>query len=187
MTSSNAPSAEASTVVTVLSDLASDGRTYITAVQLDADTVRRLDRDQAYAWARTALAAATRAEHDSLFMAQMTQDLGAPLETAGFHLAALRKERPPLDDAATAPLRLGPGVNRDGVPFIAVFIKGTQVGQWTCADVRSHATAVLEVAEAVDLDAAYYRYLTGFVGLDSATARHTVAHLADHLPDGRQP
>src|SRR5580698_4258173 len=57
-------------MVSVYSDLAPDGRTYIATVSLDGHTARTLDRDEAYAWAAMILAAAMQAEHDSLVFRQ---------------------------------------------------------------------------------------------------------------------
>jgi hypothetical protein len=91
----------------------------------------------------------------------------------------LRADRPPLDHAATAPLRLEPGVNSHLEPFIGVFIAGKQVGQWTCADARGHAAGIFEVMSAVDLDAAYHRFLVGTVGIEPDRARNVVTGLLD--------
>jgi hypothetical protein len=172
------PKPKPSHIVTVLSGLAADGRTYVVTVQLDGDTARTLDRDQGHAWVSTVLAVAARAEHDSLVVRQFTE-MGMSLHDAAHCVADLREDRPPLDTSATAPMRLEPGVNTSGAPFIGVFINGTQCGQWTCADARSHAIGILEVLTAVDLDAAYHRYLVGTIGVDADLARSTVHALAD--------
>lgn len=170
---------EPSGVITVLSDLAPDGRTYVATVQLDGDTARTLNRDEGYAWAATVLAAATRAEHDSLVLRQLHHAVGIPLHLAAASVNDLRADRPPLDDAATAPLRLTPGVNKDGEPFLGVHINDTQVGQWTCEDARAHAAGIFEIAAAVDLDAAYFQYLTGTIDIDPARARDIVGSLSE--------
>lgn len=176
---------EPSGVITVMSDVAPDGRTYVATVQLDGDTARTLNRDQGYAWAATVLAAAARAEHDSLVLRQLHRIVGMPLDLAASCVGDLRADRPPLDDKATEPLRLTPGVNSRGEPFIGVHINGAQVGQWTCEDARSHAAGVFEVMAAVDLDAAYYRYLVGSVRVESDRARNIVGSLAG-LRTGQQ-
>lgn len=175
---------EPSGVITVLSDVAPDGRTYIATVQLDGNTARTLDRDQGYAWAATVLAAAAQAEHDSLILRQLHGTVGMPLELAASCVADLRADRPPLDDKTTAPMRLVPGVNRKGEPFIGVHIHGTQVGQWTCADARQHAAGIFEVIAAVDLDAAYYRYLIGSIHVEPERARNIVGALGELRPEG---
>lgn len=173
-----APEPVPSHVVSVVSDLAADGRTYVVTVQLDGDTARTLDRDQGNAWVNTVLAVAARAEHDALVLRQLTA-MGISLHEAAQCIADLREDRPPLDVAATEPMRLEPGVSPKGEPFIGVFIKGTQVGQWTGTDARSHAAGILEVLTAVDLDAAYHRYLVGTIGVDAELARSAVNRLAD--------
>jgi hypothetical protein len=173
-------------VITVQSDLAPDGRTYIANVHLDPDTSRALDRDQGQAWAATVLAAAARANHDALVLRQLLGHLGVALHTAAGVLQDLRDDRPPLDHNATAPMRLDPGVNQAGEPFIVVHVHGIPVGQWTCADARQHATHVLEVSAAVDLDAAFYRHLTGHIGLDPEIALNAVTALA-YRPDTDTP
>lgn len=173
---------ESSNVITVLSDVAPDGRTYIVTVHLDGNTARTLDRDQGYAWASTVLAAATRAEHDAAVFRQLTRTVGLPQHLAASFLAGLRADRPELDADTTAPMRIEPGVAVHGEPFLAVFINDTQVGQWTCADARSHATGILEVVTAVDLDAAYFRYMVSAMGTDATEARNIVSDLARHIP-----
>lgn len=166
-------------VITVLSDLAADGQTYIATVQLNGDTARSLDRDQGYAWASTALAAAAQAEHDALVLRQLTEVVGIPLALAASCIGDLRADRPPLDDAATAPMRLVPGVNAKGEPFIGVHINGVQVGQWTCADARSHAAGIFDVLSVVDLDAAYRRFLVGALTIEPDHARNIVGSLIE--------
>lgn len=176
------PKPKPSGVVTVLSDLAPDGRTYIATVQLDGDTARTLNRDGGFAWASTVLDVAARAEHDALVLRQLHHAVGIPLHLAASCSGDLRADRPPVDDAATVPLRLEPGVNAKGEPFIGVHINGAQVGQWTCQDARDHAQGILEVLSAVDLDAAYFRYLIGTLDIDPAQARGIVGSLMDLRP-----
>lgn len=178
---------EPSGVITILSDIAPGGRTYVATVHLDGDTARTLNRDQGYAWAGTVLAAAAQAEHDALVLQQLAGVVGMPMELAVSCVADLRADRPPLDDTATAPMRLTPGVNKAGEPFIGVHVNGTQVGQWTCQDARDHAQGVFEVSAAVDLDAAYYRYLTGPVRIEPDRARNIVGSLAELRPEGERP
>ncbi len=173
------------TTITVLSDLAPDG-TYIATVHLGDDTARTLNRDQAIAWASTVLAVAAQAEHDALVLRQLT-DVGIRPHLAVSCIADLRADRPPLDRAATEPLRLTPGVNPRGEPFIAVSVDGAELGQWECQDARSHAQGVLEVMATVDLDAAYFRYLTGVLRVDAGRARNIVGSLCELRGGGEQP
>ncbi|WP_042400069.1 hypothetical protein [Streptacidiphilus carbonis] len=171
------PRREPDAVISIVSDLAPDGRTYVATIHLDGDTARTLNRDQGIAWASTVLTAAAQAEHDALVIRQLAGKVGMALDLAC--VGDLRADRPPLDDAATAPLRLEPGVNAKMEPFLALYINGEQMGQWTCQDAREHATGILEVMAAVDLDAAYYRFLTGSVKVDPPEARGIVGLLAE--------
>lgn len=167
------------TTIEVLSDLAPDGRTYVTTVQLNGDTARTLDRNQGDAWVRTVLAAAVQAEHDALIMQHLIRAVGSTLEEAALVVSQLRADRPALDHDATAPMRLTPGINADCEPFLAVHINGTQVGQWDPADARDHAIGVIEVITSVDLDAAYHRFLVAQMGVTPENARTVIAELAE--------
>ncbi|MEU8279537.1 hypothetical protein ACFYOK_29525 [Microbispora bryophytorum] len=168
----------------VQSDLLPDG-TYVAAVHYDDDRSRVLGRDAALRYAATVHDAATRAEHDAAVVAQMAK-LGLPHATAAQALWDLRNDRPPLDDAAIAPLRLKPCVSAQrGVGYLEVQIGARLVGQWDPDDARDHAANVLTVLAAVDLDAAYRRYLMTTVELDAALAQDAVGDLANHIGGGR--
>lgn len=173
-------------VITVLSDLAPDGRTYIATVHLDDDTAVTLDRDRATAWATAVLAAAAEAEHDARVLRQLTEILHTTTTEAVHVIGDLRSRRPPRTDATTAPLRLESGVTLEGRPFLILAINGQRVGQWTCTDARGFAQHVLEVNSAVDLDTAYHRYLTEQLGLDPAQARDVITGLAHVHPAPEQ-
>lgn len=164
----------------VQSDLAPDGTSYMTAIHYDADQSRVLDRESALACVEEIHRAAVQAEHDAAVIRQLTS-IGIGLEEAARAVAGLRADRPPLDESATAPLRLVPGVSqKTGQAFLAVHISGRQVGQWDPADARDHASHILAVQAAADLDAAYRRYLLS-AGLDTETANAVVNDLAEHI------
>lgn len=164
----------------VQSDLLPDG-TYVTAIHYDSDQSRVLDHETGLHYAATIHAAATRAQHDAAVIRQLTS-MGLALDVAAREIARLRADRPPLDDAATAPLRLVPGVSgRTGRAFLSIKVNGQQVGQWDPDDARDHAANVLTVLAAADLDAAYRRYLIGTIGIDAARAANVVGDLATHL------
>lgn len=168
----------------VQSDLLPDG-TYVAAIHYDDDRSRVLDRDAALRYVATVHDAATRAEHDAAVVAQMTK-LGLPRATAAQALYDLRNDRPPLDDAAIAPLRLKPCVSaQHGVGYMEVLVGARLMGQWDPDDARDHAANVLTVLAAVDLDAAYRRYLMATVGVDAARAQAVVGDLASHMGGGR--
>jgi hypothetical protein len=164
----------------VQSDVTPDG-TYAATIHYSGDRSRILDRDAALAYAATIHDAAIRAEHDAAVLAQLVAT-GMPLALAAGTLADLRKDRPPLDDQATAPLRLAPGVSgRTKEAFLAVEIDGKVVGQWTPGDARDHASNALAVVAAVDLDAAYRRWLIGKAGLAADRASAAVGDLAAYI------
>jgi len=154
--------------------------TYVTAVHYNDDTARILDRAAGLAYAAEVVAAATRAEHDAAVLRQLVA-AGVDLQAAGHTIADLRADRPPLNDGATAPLRLTPGIAANGHGFLAVHIGGQQVGQWSPADARDHASAALTVLAAADLDEAYRRHLIGPLGMDEARARDVITDLGDHV------
>lgn len=165
----------------VKSDLLPDG-TYVTAIHYSGDRSRILDRKTGLAYVSAIFAAAVQAEHDAAIIRQHIAS-GLSLKVAARTIADLRADRPPIDDAATAPLRLTPGVAaRTKDAFLAIHVDGQQVGQWDPDDARNHATNVLQVLAAADLDAAYRRYLIGSIGLDVARAENIVTDLATHIP-----
>lgn len=107
--------------------------------------------------------------------------LRAGAASAGFDLTGLPPEQAPLDDEATAPLRFEPLVTAvKKEPAVYLELNGQRIAQWNEADVRRHAMHVLEVVAAVDLDAAYHRYLIGTIGLDDGRARVVVGDLGKH-------
>ncbi|MEU8040913.1 hypothetical protein [Streptosporangium sp. NPDC049078] len=154
--------------------------TYAAAIHYNDDTARILDRPAGLAYAAEVVAAATYAEHDAAVLRQLVA-AGVDLHAAGHTISALRVDRPPLNDGATAPLRLIPGIATSGRGFLRVDIAGEQVGQWSPADARDHASNVLTVLAATTLDAAYRRHLIGPLGLDEARARIVVGDLGDHI------
>lgn len=163
----------------VTSDVTYDGH-YTAAVHVDDDHTVTLNKASAYAYATTVLAAAERADYDAAVAAQMAGKLGIPKDVVGQVVAELRNDRPPLADAATAPLRLQPGVSaKTGEPFLALFIGTTQIGQWDPTDARQHAMHVLAAIEAVELDKAYRRYLVDKIGIGPDRALNAIANLAN--------
>jgi hypothetical protein len=167
-------------VIRVQSDRLPDG-TYVAAIHYDADRSRVITEADALRYVLTVHEAAARAEHDAAVVAQLTS-LGLDMPTVGQALAELRDARRPLDDAATAPLRLVPGVSADrGVGFLDIHIDDRHVGQWDPSDARDHAGDVLAVLAVVDLDTAYRRYLSETISLDQAQAENVVAALAKHM------
>jgi hypothetical protein len=154
--------------------------TYRCVVELDDDTSHPITRDTAPAYARAILQAVSAAEYDAAVIRQMTQGSGLGRESAVCLVRALRGERPPI--AWPSPLRLEPGVSAAaGEPFLAVWIHGVAVGQWTVGQAREHAAGVMEAVEVADLDGGYLRALRA-VDVDMANARAVVGDLGNHRP-----
>lgn len=173
-----------SDTIWVQSDLLPDG-TYVTAIHYDDDRSRVLDHAAGLAYVTEVLRAAVQAEHDAAVIRQlMATGLGPKL--AASVVADLRADRAPLDDAATAPLTLRPGVAEKNMRvFVALHMENRQVGQWDPAEAREHAVQVLEVLTAADLDAAYRRHLIGPLGINEPTAMAIISDLATYVSEGR--
>lgn len=156
-----------------------DGSTYIVTVEIDDDKAIRLDPHSAPNYALAILQAIARAEYDAAVFTQLGH-LIPDVQTVMRLVVDLRKDRPEIDTSATKPLEIEPGVNSKAEPFLAVLIDGKKVGQWTMADAREHVLSALETTVVADLDAGYYRALTGLVGLDQGRARQVVSDLRKH-------
>jgi hypothetical protein len=162
-----------------------DQASYLVTIEASPDRARVLTPTDALAYASTLLGAVARGEYDAAVLAQMRMLLGDGSDadqSIGLIIGDLRDDRPPLDDSATAPLRFDPGVNRDGEPFLGVWLEDQQLGQWTLPDARAHALAVLEAVTVADLDTGYYRTLTGLVNIEPERARTVVADLGKWRP-----
>lgn len=167
----------------VVSDVAPDG-TYVCTVQAGDDLAVTLDRQRAVAYAMALYTAVGYAEYDAAVLAQLTT-LGVGDRMAAQCVADLRADRAPVDDAATTPLRFVPLVTAaKREPGLFIEIGGRRVAQWTTADGRQHAGHVLDIVAAVDLDAAYHRFLRGPVALDDDRARAVVGSLSEHRIGG---
>jgi hypothetical protein len=165
--------------IEVRSDVAPDG-SYCVAIGVGDDESWIIDRQMALRHAATTIEAVARADYDASVMRQLTS-LGIEPANAGFVVADLRADRPPLDYESTAPLSFEPGVShRNGRGFVTILLHGDRIGQWELDDARHHALACLEVVAAVELDAAYRRALVGIIGLDDGRARAVVGDLAEH-------
>jgi hypothetical protein len=168
----------------VVSDVAPDG-TYVCTVQAGDDLAVTLDRQRALAYAVALYAAVGYAEYDAAVLKQLTT-LGIGEEMAAHCVADLRADRAPVDDAATAPLRFVPLLTAKREPALFVEVNGRRISQWTPADGRQHAGHVLDIVAAVDLDAAYFRFLRGPVALAEGRARAVVGSLGEYrIGEGR--
>lgn len=155
-----------------------DGARYVVTIEASEDLATTLSPDRALRYASGVLEAASRADYDAAVFKQVTALTS--LQAARQLVVDLRGDRPPLDDEATYPIALEPGVNRSQEPFLTIRINGEPVGQWGIQDARSHALGVLEAVGRADLDSAYYRTLVGTVGLDENRARQVVADVGNH-------
>ncbi|MGH3813433.1 MAG: hypothetical protein ACRDUV_13425, partial [Pseudonocardiaceae bacterium] len=160
-----------------------DGTAYVVTLEASDDVAVTLTPERALRYAWGVLDAAHRASYDAAVLAQLTsvgrQQLS--VETVAQMVIDMREDRPPLDEAATAPLRFEPGVSQAKQhPFLGIYLNGERLGQWAVADAREHAMAVLEAVVVADLDGGYYRALTGLVGLEEPRARNVVADIANH-------
>jgi hypothetical protein len=169
-------------MIWVKTDMPADESGFVVTLETDDDTARILTPADALNHASGILAAVARAEYDASVLRQMTEGLDLPLETAGQMVGDMRADRPPLDPALTAPIELTPGVNANLAPFLMLSLHGALVGQWTMADARSHALAVIEAATVADLDSAYFRTLVGMIGIDKGRARRTIDDLVNYRP-----
>lgn len=156
-----------------------EGDGYVVTLECDDDTARVLNPTEAMVHALGVMEAVARAEYDAAVLRQFTKmdiDVSAVAEM----VRQLRADRPPLDPAATAPLWLEPGVNKDFEPFLVVSVKGAKVGQWSVADARGHAVFVIEAVVGADLDAGYARTLRSVLGMDKDLAARVIDGLGEH-------
>lgn len=162
---------------------------YRATVEIGEDVARVLTPTQAQAYAHVFIESAVRATYDAAVYAQM-RDLGLDHNSAGLCVMDLREERPELDMGPVKPLRLEPGVNAKGQPFIGIHLAGRDGKEEPYAQVdirqaKHHAMSVLEVSIAADFDSAYLRFLKG-MDIPDEKARAAVGALAEHQADTDQ-
>lgn len=169
----------------VATEAATDG-TYIATLELGDDLSVPLNRDTAIRHAMAMITAAQYARYDAAVISQLTGKLDFALPDAAELIAGMRDDRPPLNPDDTAPLRLEPGVamaTRE--PFIGLWCGQRQIGQLDAPSAEQHASYMLQVTIAADLDGAYHRWLRT-AGIDDNRARAVVADLRDwRTPDAR--
>jgi hypothetical protein len=176
------PHHAAADVIWVLSDLAPDGESYILSIQAGEDRI--FVPQDPVAYVLTVSRAIQYAAYDSAVTRQMMTVTGGKLELVGEIINDLRGDRPPVDDAATAPLTFDPIVSSTSFdPFIHVALDGKKIGQWTLTDATEHANWVSGTMAVVDLDAAYRRYLIGTLDV----GRERACAVIDDLGTYRHP
>lgn len=170
--------ADQPTTLWVATEAAADG-TYIATLELGDDLSVPLDRDAAIRHAMAVLTADQYAQYDAAAIDQLTGELDFALQDAVGLIVSMRGDRPPLDPADTAPLRLEPGVSlTTRKAFVGIWLGDRQIGQIDSAAAMQHASYVLQVTIAADLDAAYHRWLRAS-GVDDNRARAVVADIRD--------
>lgn len=174
-------SENAENAVWIKTEPAFDGSGYVVTLEASDDVAVTLDPDAATRYAWGVLDAAHRAAYDAAVFKQLTRKLKLDLETVAQLVVDLRKDRPELDPAATAPLVLQPGVTKTFKPFVTVSLRsGAKLGQWELEDARQHALRALEAVKVADLDSAYHRTLVGLVGIEVARADNVVDDLGNY-------
>jgi hypothetical protein len=172
------PADDDPTTLWVTTEAAADG-TYIPSIEISDDQSVPLTRDTAIRHAMAVLTASQYAQYDAAVIRQLTDKLDMPLDMAAEAVVSLRADRPPLDEADTAPLVLSPGVSGTSrEAFVGVWLGNRQVGQFDAESAAQHANYVLQVTIAADLDGAYHRWLRT-AGIDDNRARAVVADLRD--------
>lgn len=193
---------ESETAIWVKSDVGPTG-SYILSVEVGPDRSFALSPAAAAEYAQTVLTAVARATHDAAVLAQL--GAMANFDSGAQAVVDLRRDRPPLNDATTAPLRFVPIIlSQTAKPAIDVYWdadaptgpsasrvplreqhqpvrpsqpRGDHVTQWPPDSALEHAVYVLLGAATVDLDDAYVRYLHGVVGVDRPKAMAAVNDL----------
>jgi hypothetical protein len=177
----------------VISDCNPDGSaSYIVTVQVNEDVALSLKADAAVRYVATVNRAAVIAKHDAGVMHQLSGVTGLTRRDAAMMVLELRKDREPLHDEDTAPLRYEPIVSGTTLePFVQVYVGDQHITQWTPEDCFEHAGYVMQTLAGCDLDSAYLSHLKNTIGLDDQTARAAVNDLGKHglrdKPSGEQP
>lgn len=148
----------------------------------DGVVLRNLDRAEALAYATEITWAITCASYDAAMHAQLSAVKNMKTEHVGWVIGGVRSDRRPMLAAATFPLEVEPIVSRKDLVGRVNFRYQDQFWTLELEDARNHVAQVLEVSAAVDMDAAYYQRLTGFLGLPEGSARSMVSFLRNHLP-----
>lgn len=140
----------------------------------------RLRGYQPMRFATSTISAAMQAQLDQRIIAQLAGELQLPVEEAGQVVADLRRGRPAINDAATAPLTFRPIVaQRDMRAYVIVSYNGQQFAQWTVDDTLQFAQHVVQASVLAPMESDYTRYLVEKIGLDLPAASAAVHYLPD--------
>lgn len=167
------------TAIWVNSDLASDEESYVATIHFNDDLSFPLTEEEGLTYASAVLRACASAEYDAAMLAQLTGKLKMPERMVGPMLVELREQRGPGTWQA-GPLILTPGVSVfNRAPFLRCEVPGDLTWQWSPAEAKQHARHVLEVAAAVEYDAAYRAFLIDKVGIEPERALNVVGDIAN--------
>lgn len=154
---------------------------YVISFDIGPDLAWSLAPDAAVGYAVALHAVATAAEHDAALLATL-RDRSIPDELSGQVFVDVRAARPGVDEA-TAPLRCRPGVSAaSGAPFVHLSADGAQPWQWSPADLRHHAAAVLAVVTATEEDNRLREVLIGH-GLPEGSVAALIHAMGEHWPE----
>jgi hypothetical protein len=159
------------------------GKVYGASIQVD-ETSWGLRPDQVAPYAELVVRRSLEAEHDAAVLRLLTGRVGMSMEDAVRFLATQVRGERVVDDTATLPLTLAPGVADEEVirPFLHLHVEGRFAGQWSPREARAHAMAALTVTAAADLDSIMERVLVGSMGLDRGRASAFVHELGTVWP-----
>lgn len=180
------PSADADapvdTTVWIKTEIGPDEKAYVVIVEAGRESVT-VTPDRAVKYAHGVLRAAHRAAYDAAVLRQLTTLGGVEREAAVAVVTSLREDRPPLDDEATRPFTMEPGVNEALEPFLTIRLNGKPLGQWEFGAAVKHATTMLAQVSVAELDTGYLQGLMQYVGVDRQIASNMVSDLAKFRGD----
>ncbi len=151
-----------------------------------------LDGYQPMRYASAVLAACQQAEYEQRAWAQLTRAkdtdtspyVGLTAELALPVLGHLRKDRPEIRAADTAPMAFKPMLGyRERVGSLLVSVHGEQIGQWEIPAAVDHAVAVIRAHHTCPMDDLYRDAMTEVVGLDTEHSLAMVTMLGDVQTD----
>jgi hypothetical protein len=156
---------------------------YEIVVSVDGDRSWSLSRGRARLHGLVAITIAERACYEQAIYGHCINQLGLPQDVALHILSLFRTKLPPVDHAATDPLRFVNGINERGEAFIVIHLDQNQIGQISPSVLRSHGVALLQVRATSDLDEIYRRLMVEEIEVDDGRAKAAVNDLAKHRPD----
>lgn len=162
----------------VTSSLTVDG-VYTTVVEYGDDIAVPLSRDEAVRYALAVMQACRYAQYDAAVWAQLAGEVKMERHLAAFAIKQLRRDRPALDTAATAPFGFEPVFSHvTGKPALLFALHGEKIGQLDPAAGLEHAMDVLIGSALADVDLVYLNFMRS-TGLEEQFALSLVGKLRD--------